>query len=230
VLSNDADLYSLEHAVDENEFREIGSLNLRVIRQNQNTAQLQSLNNNDLQQLNPTATLNQKLYATRLESEDFDDQTREQINAASSITQSLYRLRLCRKPSSAAASVCYASTFTFLRNILDSGFNVNLTVHTNSNNRPNAITIKSFPLSVTPVKPAQPSHLVMFATVLGPKPAQQPDTETYLEKVRKEVEIKEKGDQGDNQSFFSKYWIYIVPFVVIMFLVNLANPEGAGGS
>ncbi len=221
-LPNDSDVYALEQAIDEFDFKEIGSVNLRLIRQNQNTAQLQSLNSEQV--ASPSAaTTGQKVYTTKLESEDFDEQVREQIQSSSSSKQAVYRLRLCRK--SATSNVCYASTFTFLKNIINSDFTVYLTIHLNNNNRPNALTIKTLPSSANPTK-IEPSHLTMLASIQGPKPAQQPDTETYLEKVRKEIEVKEKGDQGENQSFFSKYWIYIVPFMVVMLLVNMANPEG----
>jgi hypothetical protein len=222
-LLNDSDVYVLEQSIDEFEFREIGNINLRLIRQNQNTAQLQSLNSE--QQSSSSSASNQKVYTTKLESEDFGDQIRDQIRSSSNSNQALYRLRLCRK-SVGSSNVCYASTFTFLRHLINSDFTVYLTVHTNSNNRPNALTIKTPPSSSSPAK-SQLSHLTMLASVQNPKPAQQPDTETYLEKVRKEMEIKEKGDQAENQSFFSKYWIYIVPFMVVMLLANMVNPEGA---
>ena len=67
----------------------------------------------------------------------------------------------------------------------------------------------------------------MFTTIQSIKQGQPPDSEAYLEKVKKEMELKEKAAQGGGESFIQKYWMYIVPFVVIMFLMNFANPEGA---
>ena len=70
------------------------------------------------------------------------------------------------------------------------------------------------------------SPSTLFTSIQNIKQGQIPDSEAYLERVKKEMEQKEKVAQGGNESFLQKYWMYIVPFVVIMFLVNLANPEG----
>lgn len=216
---NDNDVYTLEHSIDDSDFKEIGNINLRVVKQNQNTAQLQSLNaQGEIQNIQQTKNT---IYSTKIESNDFDEQTKKLIQKSSS--NAMYRLRLCKKPT------CYASTFTFLNNLINSGFRVNLTIHTNNNNHPNSITIKTSPLEnqKSAAGKKEFESLSIWANIQTAKPAQQPDTETYLEKVKKEVEHKEKGEQADNQSFLSKYWIYIVPFVVVMFLMNIVNPEGA---
>lgn len=68
--------------------------------------------------------------------------------------------------------------------------------------------------------------LTMYTSIQNIKQGQMPETEVYLEKAKKEVEQKEKAAVGGNESFLQKYWMYIVPFVVIMFLSNLAAPEG----
>ncbi|XP_052065214.1 ER membrane protein complex subunit 10-like [Mytilus californianus] len=64
-------------------------------------------------------------------------------------------------------------------------------------------------------------------TVQGP----QPDTQTYIEKLKKEEMEKKKGQQSDNRSFFAKYWMYIVPFVLVMMLAGNTdqNAQGGGG-
>lgn len=69
-------------------------------------------------------------------------------------------------------------------------------------------------------------RVTVYASVQSIRQAAGPDTESYLEKLRIEREQKEKSAQSGNESFLSKYWIYIVPFVVIMFLMNIVNPEG----
>jgi len=56
-----------------------------------------------------------------------------------------------------------------------------------------------------------------------------PDTATYIQKLEREREAKERGDVKDNRSFLAKYWMYIVPVVIIMVLSSAANPDGAGG-
>ncbi|XP_017777792.1 PREDICTED: ER membrane protein complex subunit 10 [Nicrophorus vespilloides] len=60
-----------------------------------------------------------------------------------------------------------------------------------------------------------------------------PDTASYVQKIEREREAKEKGDVKDNRSFLAKYWIYIVPVVLIMVITgtnpNEANAAGGGG-
>ncbi|XP_069132412.1 LOW QUALITY PROTEIN: ER membrane protein complex subunit 10-like [Argopecten irradians] len=62
-------------------------------------------------------------------------------------------------------------------------------------------------------------------TVLGPAP----DTQSYIEKMKRDEMEKTRGAQSDNRSFFAKYWMYIVPFVLIMMLASSADPQAAGG-
>jgi hypothetical protein len=69
-------------------------------------------------------------------------------------------------------------------------------------------------------------HLTLYIQVQGIRQGQIPETEAYLDKVRKELESKEKSAQGGNESFLQKYWIYIVPAVIIMFLMNLVGQDG----
>lgn len=54
---------------------------------------------------------------------------------------------------------------------------------------------------------------------LGP----QPDTATYIRRIEEERKHKLKEGKEDNRSFFAKYWIYIVPAVVI--LMMMSGPE-----
>ena len=69
-------------------------------------------------------------------------------------------------------------------------------------------------------------HFTLYTSIQNIKQGQTPDSEAYIEKQKKELEQKEKVAQGGSESFLQKYWMYIVPVVVIMFLVNMANPEG----
>ncbi|KAK4883171.1 hypothetical protein RN001_006490 [Aquatica leii] len=57
-----------------------------------------------------------------------------------------------------------------------------------------------------------------------------PDTATYIQKLEREREAKERGEVKDNRSFLAKYWMYIVPVIIIMVLSSAANPDGAGGA
>ncbi|KAF2901030.1 hypothetical protein ILUMI_05170 [Ignelater luminosus] len=61
--------------------------------------------------------------------------------------------------------------------------------------------------------------------VRHPENGPVPDTITYTQKLEKQA--KEKGEVKDNRSFLAKYWMYIVPVVIIMVLSSAANPDGA---
>jgi len=52
-----------------------------------------------------------------------------------------------------------------------------------------------------------------------------PDTASYIQKLEREREAKERGEHKDNRSFLAKYWMYIVPVFIIMVLSSSANPE-----
>ncbi|XP_030758137.1 ER membrane protein complex subunit 10 [Sitophilus oryzae] len=56
-----------------------------------------------------------------------------------------------------------------------------------------------------------------------------PDTASYIEKIERERDAKEKGDVKDNKSFLAKYWMYILPVVILMVISSATNPEAQGG-
>jgi hypothetical protein len=234
-LQADVDVYSLEHSVDDGEFKEIGNLNLRSIRNNQNMAQYQSHNSagdreNSNENAQPQRVSGQQSYATLVQTNTFDEITKQEIKKAlkahSGIVKPIYRLRVCKRSPSKS---CSTASFTYLKNLLDSNFQMNLSLHTGVNNQLNSISIKTLKSNVD-ASIDRINNLNIFASIQHIKTAQSPDTESYLEKVKKEIEQKEKGAQADNQSFLSKYWIYIVPFLIIMFLMNIVNPEAGGAT
>lgn len=251
ISQTDNDVFLLEHSIDTDDFKEIAKLNLRTIRQNQNSAQYQHIHtiedSNDETNENRYTAIQPETYATHIESNDFDAETLQQLSdfklklVDSNEINTLYRLRLCKRGVPAITKVCYTSTFTYLKTLLEANMRLNLTVYTGVNNQLNsiAVTVKTTPkINVNQVPEAAPkkvsldkrgplaNHLDLFVSIQNMRTAALPDTEIYLEKVKKEMESKEKGAQGGNESFLSKYWIYIVPFMIVMFLMNLANPEG----
>lgn len=56
-----------------------------------------------------------------------------------------------------------------------------------------------------------------------------PDTATYIHKLEKEREARERGDTKDNRSFLAKYWMFIVPGLILFVLMSAQNPEGGPG-
>ncbi|CAF0745760.1 unnamed protein product, partial [Brachionus calyciflorus] len=225
---NDNDFYFIEHSIDENEFKQIGSLNIRLIKQNQNSAHIQSFNEEDEDEQVYDKSTNS--FSTRIESSTFDQDTLNQFKKAIKTQGSIYRVRLCKKIPS---HKCFASSFTYVRNIADAGYRINMTLNTGVNNILNGLSLKTTSLPLKKQNDQALEHITFLVNVQNIKLGQQPDTETYMEKIKIEKEQKEKGAQAENQSFLSKYWMYIVPFVVIMFLANIVNPEAAaagGGS
>ncbi|CAF1289694.1 unnamed protein product [Adineta ricciae] len=61
----------------------------------------------------------------------------------------------------------------------------------------------------------------------------QPDTQRFLEKLKRQQEAKLNAQEADNRPFILKYWKYIVPVVIIMVLQSAftqdAGGPGAGG-
>ncbi|XP_045459670.1 ER membrane protein complex subunit 10 [Melitaea cinxia] len=55
-----------------------------------------------------------------------------------------------------------------------------------------------------------------------------PDTASYIQKMEREREAREKGELKDNRSFLAKYWMYIVPIAIFVMISGAANPEPAG--
>ncbi|XP_055624850.1 ER membrane protein complex subunit 10 [Toxorhynchites rutilus septentrionalis] len=56
-----------------------------------------------------------------------------------------------------------------------------------------------------------------------------PDTATFIQKLEREREARERGETKDNRGFFAKYWMYIVPVVILVLISGATNPEAAGG-
>jgi len=54
-----------------------------------------------------------------------------------------------------------------------------------------------------------------------------PDTASFLQKVEREREAREREVVRDHRTFFAKYWMYIVPAVLILFITGAANQEPA---
>jgi len=56
-----------------------------------------------------------------------------------------------------------------------------------------------------------------------------PDTAAFIQKMDEEKERKMHGETKDNRSFFSKYWMYIVPVCIFMAINSVSGPENGGG-
>ncbi|XP_076249721.1 ER membrane protein complex subunit 10 [Calliopsis andreniformis] len=57
-----------------------------------------------------------------------------------------------------------------------------------------------------------------------------PDTATYIQKLEREREARERGEAKDNRPYLSKYWVYIFFAFVFVVLSSATNPEAGGAT
>lgn len=72
-------------------------------------------------------------------------------------------------------------------------------------------------------------HTIKFTTevhIQSPSPAPVPDTTGFLEKLREEKLQKEQ-EEKNPKSFFSRYWMYVLPVVFFMLMSNAGQQQGA---
>ena len=81
-------------------------------------------------------------------------------------------------------------------------------------------------LSFLPSPHSSPSYrlLPLSLRIKGPVP----DTLTFVQKMEREAAERAKGQQADNRSFFAKYWMYIVPAVILLVMQSAAAPPEGG--
>ncbi|VDL19530.1 unnamed protein product [Hymenolepis diminuta] len=75
---------------------------------------------------------------------------------------------------------------------------------------------------------ASPSQISTKVFFQKPALAIGPDTQEYLAKIERLREEKLRQEQGDNRSFFSKYWMYIVIIVILVMFFKAGDPNAAG--
>lgn len=64
--------------------------------------------------------------------------------------------------------------------------------------------------------------VLIDSAVVGPVP----DTATYIKRLEEERQNKLKEGKEDNRSFFAKYWIFIVPAVIILMIFSGPGDQG----
>jgi len=53
-----------------------------------------------------------------------------------------------------------------------------------------------------------------------------PDVAMYVQKMEQEKVAKERGETKDNRSFFAKYWMYILPVVLVFMMSGAQGDQG----
>lgn len=61
-------------------------------------------------------------------------------------------------------------------------------------------------------------------------PGPVPDTQSFIKRLEQEKAEQAQGKGKDNRSFLAKYWMYIIPVVLVLMLNAQAEPEGGGQS
>jgi len=132
-------------------------------------------------------------------------------------TDSMYLLRI----SSDEGEV---RTATHACNLADSGLRDVFTVHLDWRNK--VVGVSILPGESTGGSTST-SDIGFRTKVLMQhmEPGPQPDTAAFIQRVEQEKLAKERGETKDNRSFLAKYWMYIIPVVLVM---ALSGGEGGG--
>lgn len=116
--------------------------------------------------------------------------------------------------------------------LLGAGLEDTITIWLDSAVEPVAVNLLALGPCVTDVPPTK-----MWSTNVNiryPDGGPVPDTATFIQRLEREREAKERAESKDNQSYLAKYWMYIIPVLIVVILSAAANPEmaanEAGGS
>jgi len=141
----------------------------------------------------------------------------------------VYRIKILHKPDEPEINSVFS--FTKACAIYESGPTDIIYVTLDQSNIPVGVSISAVPPYCLG-NPISNSKLGFFNTTVnivslvnGPSP----DTLTYIQRLEQEKAEKARGEQGDNRSFFAKYWMYIVPFVIFLVISGASGPEGQAG-
>lgn len=164
-----------------------------------------------------------------LPDEELSDQQRQQIKELAR-NNGIYRIRVGRLTTD-ENSMNYLYSFVKACALVESRLSDIITIHVD---HAGSLIGVSF-TTTAPYCSGQPvsnADLMDFNTtidvqqsVIGP----MPETQAYIQKVEMEKQ-QAKGQQVDNRSFFAKYWMYLVPLVIFMMLIQNVDPNaGQGG-
>lgn len=145
-------------------------------------------------------------------------------------TNDIYRLRIPVKTGS-KDSEDYVTTYTPACAVYESGLSDHLWIQFDQSGEVLGVSIATYPSQCEGIQ-VDNAYLTTWNTTVDVSSTSQgptPDTQSYIEKLKREEQERTKGQQGDNRSFFGKYWMYIVPFVLIMMLASSADPNAQGG-
>ena len=199
-VSQDTDTFDLEYAIGSNDnFEKLTTLNLRKLKESHSS------------------------YLAMYQNTQLPTSPTYSVNIYSSLINPTTKNQLLKEFKTSLNPIFRVTSLNSL--LASNNIQLNLTLHLNSNNNINSLTIKSDHLKTKETIDESNYYLTINANLLTVKVANSPDTQLYIEKVKKEIEAKKETNNDNNKSFLAKYWYYIVPFVVIMFISSFLNPE-----
>ncbi|KAL8580092.1 hypothetical protein ACOMHN_051260 [Nucella lapillus] len=157
-------------------------------------------------------------------------QDREKLESVAE-QNGIYRLRIPLSKGGNSEPTSYVSTFTTACAVYESGLRDRLMVNFDTTGEVLGVSVLPFMGSCTGATVSAANltswktTVDVVQTVAGPVP----DTQTYIDKMKRDEQERAKGQQGDNRSFLGKYWMYIVPFVIMMIIMSSADPQAQGG-
>jgi hypothetical protein len=151
------------------------------------------------------------------------------ITQASTLPHSLYYLRvpIGEKSDNNADPDTFVFTSLPLEVVINSKYALHLVVSTGPQNTVTGITLAPS----SPAPSGSGARLSFKVTVHPCATAPPPDVDRFLDRLEREQAETARREKEDNRGFFSKYWMYIVPFVLVMFFVSSqgGGAEGGGG-
>ncbi|XP_076450807.1 ER membrane protein complex subunit 10-like [Babylonia areolata] len=157
-------------------------------------------------------------------------QEKEQLETAAK-QNGIYRLRIPLVKGGSSEPTSFVSTFTTACSVYESGLKDRVMVNFDTTGEVLGVSVLPAVGTCTGASVGAANltnwktSVDVLQTVAGPVP----DTQTYIDKMKRDEQERAKGQQGDNRSFFGKYWMYIVPFVIMMIIMSSADPQAQGG-
>jgi len=135
----------------------------------------------------------------------------------------LYRLKVTVKTLSGKET----SFLTFTKACLIFGSKLNdiLTLHLDHLDSPFAVNLATTSNNCNNLNELYTNKWTTNVFFRRPENGPVPDTATYIQKIEREREAREKGKSNNSKSMLGKYWMYILPLVIFMMIAGASNPE-----